>query len=111
LRRNFAKDSKTSKVEIESETNQSFRRHLTTQFGTLGGSRKAAKVLQSSNNELAIELEELADELEETHEKFGTPSISHTSLTTSESVLICCLFHTQFKPLFGGMLGQDPLLI
>ena len=44
---------------------------LTSSIDLIGGSRKAAKVLQSSNSELAIELEELADELEETHEKFG----------------------------------------
>jgi hypothetical protein len=36
-----------------------------------GGGRKAAKVLKSANIELSIELEELADELAETHEKFG----------------------------------------
>ena len=36
-----------------------------------GGSRKAAKILKTTNSELAIELEELADELEETHERFG----------------------------------------
>jgi hypothetical protein len=36
-----------------------------------GGGRKAAKVLKTANIELSIELEELADELAETHEKFG----------------------------------------
>jgi tRNA(Ile)-lysidine synthase TilS/MesJ len=33
--------------------------------------RKAAKVLQASNSELAIELQEMADEMEETHMMFG----------------------------------------
>jgi hypothetical protein len=47
-----------------------------------GGGRKAAKELKYANYELSVELEELADELAETTEKFGTryiPSIHDTS--------------------------------
>jgi hypothetical protein len=36
----------------------------------IGALPKAAKILKTSNVELAAELEELADELAETHEKF-----------------------------------------
>jgi hypothetical protein len=50
-----------------------------------GGGRKAAKVLKSANIELSIELEELADELAETHEKFGK-SIKIGKLTSHSLV-------------------------
>ena len=49
--------------------------HLT--LVSIGGGRKAAKALQSSNSELAVELEELADELEETHERFGERKLNY----------------------------------
>jgi hypothetical protein len=51
-------------------------------FSFTGGGRKAAKVLKSANIELSIELEELADELAETHEKFGN-SVKIGEVTTS----------------------------
>ena len=62
--------------------NAIFKSHLTPV--STGGGRKAAKALQSLNSELAVELEELADELEETHERFGKSTPSYQRQITTD---------------------------
>lgn len=61
MKRGLSKDRSTPDLGVE----------LRSKYGKIEVvKRKAAAVLKSSNTELAVELEELADELKETHEQF-----------------------------------------